>query len=239
MRHPNAELFSEPPPLDDLEDSTQPSYPSAFSNLTIYSNHNPQSGDRRGKDDWVPQDGDGDSETVGSDPRMSQGQSYRQYQTQEQMNQFPDNETTSPPISRSQSQSHHNLRGTPRERRSAAQSGQDYHHTYPQAQARAHTPREPPSRRAPPPAPPPSPPQEVDRDEARHLQDLKMLFPNHSEEELKRVLAETNYNIDDAITVIIGKDNLANAPSAEELLGDPNSPELIGALIITLCIIPR
>ena len=47
-----------------------------------------------------------------------------------------------------------------------------------------------------------------------------MLFPNHSEDELKQVLAEVNFDLDEAITAIIGKDNLANAPSADELLDD-------------------
>ena len=67
-----------------------------------------------------------------------------------------------------------------------------------------------------------------------------MLFPNHSEEELKRVLAESSYDLDTAITVIIGNDNLANAPSAEVLLGDPNSPEILGmfsfVITCTLCV---
>lgn len=58
-----------------------------------------------------------------------------------------------------------------------------------------------------------------------------MLFGNHSEEELKRVLAESSYDLDTAINVIIGSDNLANAPSAEVIFDDPNSPEILGMLI--------
>ena len=61
-----------------------------------------------------------------------------------------------------------------------------------------------------------------------------MLFPNHSEDELKRVLVEVRYDLDAAITVILGQDNLANAPSADELMKDPeftpptHQAELIG-----------
>lgn len=61
-----------------------------------------------------------------------------------------------------------------------------------------------------------------------------MLFPNHSEDELKRVLVEVRYDLDTAITVILGQDNLANAPSADELMNDPeftppaHQAELIG-----------
>lgn len=218
IRHPNAELFSEPPLLDDLQDDVQDSahhsYPSALSNLTIYSNPNPQMGDRKGKDDWVSRDGDGGT---GS----SRERSYGKYQTEEQLNQFPDDETAVSPT-----QSQYSSHSAPRERRRAAQSGQDHVHTHPRA------PRESPPRRAPPPPPAPSPssspPREAGRDGARHLQDLKMLFPNHSEEELKRVLAESSYDLDTAINVIIGSDNLANAPSAEVIFDDPNSPEILG-----------
>ena len=46
-----------------------------------------------------------------------------------------------------------------------------------------------------------------------------MLFPHHSEEELRRLLAETNYDFEEAITVILGKDTLANAPAAGDAGG--------------------
>lgn len=57
-----------------------------------------------------------------------------------------------------------------------------------------------------------------------------MLFPNHTEEELKRILAEADFDLDNAISAIIGQDNLANAPSATELLDDEfqQSGELLG-----------
>ena len=72
------------------------------------------------------------------------------------------------------------------------------------------------------------------KDKDRQLQDLMMLFPNHTEDELNRVLAEVGYDLDRAITAILGKDNVANAPSADELMDDPQftpptgQTELIG-----------
>ena len=80
------------------------------------------------------------------------------------------------------------------------------------------------------------------RDKDGQLQDLMMLFPNHTEDELNRVLAEVEYDIDRAITAILGKDNLANAPSADELMDDPQftpptaQAELIGEDNLMCCV---
>ena len=80
------------------------------------------------------------------------------------------------------------------------------------------------------------------RDKDRQLQDLMMLFPNHTEDELNRVLAEVGYDLDRAITAILGKDNLANAPSADELMDDslftpPTAQtELIGEDSLMCCV---
>ncbi len=63
-----------------------------------------------------------------------------------------------------------------------------------------------------------------------------MLFPNHSEDELRRVLSEAKFDLDEAISVILAHDNLANALSAEDLVvhddfDRPQTGAIIGELI--------
>ena len=60
----------------------------------------------------------------------------------------------------------------------------------------------------------------ISGEQARKLQDMMMLFPNHSEDELQEVLSETSFDLDEAISFILGQDNLANAPPAEEVFDD-------------------
>ena len=43
------------------------------------------------------------------------------------------------------------------------------------------------------------------------LSNLKLLFPNHKEDQLVSILDKCNYNLDLAISAILGEDNLANS----------------------------
>ncbi len=58
-----------------------------------------------------------------------------------------------------------------------------------------------------------------------------MLFPNLSEDELGRVLAEVNFDLDEAISTILAHDNMANAVPTEVVDDDP-ADEILGEEII-------
>ncbi len=58
-----------------------------------------------------------------------------------------------------------------------------------------------------------------------------MLFPNLSEDELGRVLAEVNFDLDEAISTILAHDNMANAVPTEVVDDDP-ADEILGEEIV-------
>ena len=43
-----------------------------------------------------------------------------------------------------------------------------------------------------------------------------MLFPSHPEESLRSALERTDYNMDDAITLLLEQNELANAPQVKK-----------------------
>lgn len=40
-----------------------------------------------------------------------------------------------------------------------------------------------------------------------------MLFPKYSKEDLRKILQDANFDLDKAITILLGQDNMANAQS--------------------------
>ena len=58
--------------------------------------------------------------------------------------------------------------------------------------------------------------EEKSKDKTSLLKGLKMLFPSHPEESLRSALERTDYNMDDAITLLLEQNELANAPQVKK-----------------------
>ena len=196
LRHPNAELFSEPP--EDMQQESTPSKKKQQSSSSKTRSHS------QGKDTWNTR--------------------YSEQQSQRNNEEGQLNEKEIPPTSQHQNEAEYYYRKDVQTTSGYTTTRKGRSGQVPKVE----NPQPPLSQQT---APPPQTTQATPVKD--QLRDLKMLFPNHSEDELRRVLAEAGNDLDEAITVILGQDNLANAPSADELQEDldaPKLPEIIGEL---------